>query len=239
MVEGYVGRTLELVRRVLTAAGLGSSDISEVVCVGGSTRIPMVRQRLAELFGKAPMTSINPDEVVAHGAAIQAGSLSGALVDGGMASSNAVATAATSPLVRGGSVGGAMGTPLVRPVLLDVAPASLGIATIGGFTEKLLEKNSPIPIERTRTFATGHDDQVRVAIDCCRGEARKYAENEPLGQLVLSELTPRPRGATKIDVTFRIDTDGILHVRAADADTGAAQVAQLSMLGAPSAPSEG
>ncbi|MEZ4366656.1 MAG: Hsp70 family protein [Kofleriaceae bacterium] len=236
MINGYVGRTIELCRNVLASAGLQPSQITDVLCVGGSTRIPLVRQRLAELFGKAPAIQINPDEVVAHGAAIQAGSLTGQLIEGtGMAARDAVPTAATSPLdpvVAAGGAAVATG-PLVRPLLLDVAPASLGLQTVGGYVEVVLAKNAPIPIERTRGFSTANDDQTRVAIDCCRGESRRYADNEPLGSLELLDLAPRPRGEVTIDVTFRIDPDGILHVRAADAATGVAQATRLSLLGAP------
>jgi molecular chaperone DnaK len=178
---------------------------------------------------------INPDEVVAQGAAIQAGSLSGKLVAGsGMGAKSAVTTTATSPLYSGvGGVAHDPKVPLPRPLLLDVTPATLSIATAGGYTERLLEKNAPIPIERTKLFTTARDNQTRVVIDCCRGESRRFTENEPLGTLVLEDLEPRPRGQVKIEVTFRVDTDGILHVRARDAVTGVAREAMLSVLGAP------
>jgi molecular chaperone DnaK len=120
-----------------------------------------------------------------------------------------------------------------RPVLLDVNPAALAIHTAGGFTERLLDKNSPIPIERTRIFTTSRDNQTRVEIDCCRGEARRYTENEPLGTLLLDGLEPRPRGDLKIEVQFRVDADGILHVRASDQMSGKHQEAHLQVLGAP------
>jgi molecular chaperone DnaK len=120
-----------------------------------------------------------------------------------------------------------------RPVLLDVNPATLAIHTAGGFTERLLDKNAPIPIERTRIFTTSRDNQTRVEIDCCRGEARRYTENEPLGTLLLDGLAPRPRGDLKIEVQFRIDADGILHVRASDQMSGKDQEAHLQVLGAP------
>jgi len=124
-------------------------------------------------------------------------------------------------------------TPLKRPVLLDVNPATLCIQTVGGFTERLLDKNAPIPIERSRMFTTARDAQTRVEIDCCRGENRKYDENEPLGTLALENLPSKPRGELKIEVSFRVDADGILHVKAADADSGVAQEAHLQVLGAP------
>ena len=232
MIGGYVQRTIDVTRQVLASANIDASRVSEVLCVGGSTRIPMVRQRLAELFGRQPNISINPDEVVAQGAAIQAGSLTGTLAPGtGMGARDVVATVGHSPLARGAVVlPETMGR---RPVLLDVNPATLAIHTAGGFTERLLDKNSPIPIERTRIFTTSRDNQTRVEIDCCRGEARRYTENEPLGTLLLDGLTPRPRGDLKIEVQFRIDADGILHVRASDQMSGKDQEAHLQVLGAP------
>jgi molecular chaperone DnaK len=234
LIIGYVDRTMEICRQALTAARVDPKQISEVLCVGGSTRIPLVRARIAEMFGKAPQARINPDEVVAHGAAIQAGSLSGNLIESTGMASRDVAPEALSPLVAGQKKSPAFGTPaLPRPILLDVNPASLGVQTAGGYTERLLEKNAPIPIERTRLFSTAHDQQTRVVIDCCRGEAKRYGDNEPLGQLVLDELPARARGQVKIEVTFRVDTDGILHVRAHDAETGAKKDVSLAVIGAP------
>jgi molecular chaperone DnaK len=232
LVNGYVSRTIEVTRQVLVAARVDARDISEVLCVGGSTRIPLVRQRLAEVFGKEPNSKINPDEVVSQGAAIQAGSITGNLASGtGMGARDAVATAGHSPLAHG-NVTLPMGQ-VKRPVLLDVNPATLAIQTAGGFTERLLDKNSPIPIERTRVFTTARDNQTRVEIDCCRGENRRYTENEPLGTLLLENLPGKLRGELKIEVSFRVDADGILHVRAADQISGAQQEAHLQVLGAP------
>jgi len=235
LISGYVDRTIEMCRAALTAARLDVSDVSEILCVGGSTRIPLVRKRLAELFRKEPQIKINPDEVVAQGAAIQAGSLSGNLASGsGMGVRDAVPTAALSPLSAGAEpLSFSTAAPLPRPLLLDVTPATLGISTAGGYCERLIEKNAPIPIERTKVFTTARDGQTKVIIDCCRGEHRKYAENEPLGQLVLDGLPPRPRGAVKIEITLRVDTDGILHCRARDVETGANQEVNLTILGAP------
>ena len=135
-----------------------------------------------------------------------------------MGQRDAVLTDAHSPLLYGG--GTPAKGPLQRPVLLDVNPSTLAIQTVGGFTDMLLEKNAPIPIERTRVFTTARDNQTRVEIDCCRGESRRYADNEPLGKLVLEALPAKPRGELKIEVSFRVDPDGILRVRAADADSG-------------------
>jgi molecular chaperone DnaK len=210
MISGYVERTIEVCRQVLTATDLTPSHVGDVICVGGSTRIPLVRERVAQLFGREPTIRINPDEVVAHGAAIQAGILVG-------------------------SGTGTMSAQQPRALLLDVTPATLGIGTAGGYVERLLEKNAPIPIERTRVFATAHDFQTRVVVDCCRGEARRFEDNEPLGSLVLDNLPKAARGDVRIEVTFRVDTDGILHVRAYDVNTGQQQEVSLNMLGAPSA----
>jgi molecular chaperone DnaK len=232
MIAGYVERTMEVTRQVLQSASIDPRAVTDVLCVGGSTRIPIVRQRLAEIFHREPNVAINPDEVVAQGAAIQAGSLTGNLSSGtGMGARDAVATAGHSPLARG-----ALTLPDItakRPVLMDVNPATLAIQTAGGFTERLLDKNAPIPIERTRIFTTSRDNQTRVEIDCCRGEARRYAENEPLGTLLLDGLAPQPRGDLKIEVQFRVDADGILHVRASDQGSGKQQEAHLQVIGAP------
>ncbi len=242
LVNGYVSRTIEVTRQVLTAAGLVTSQIADVLCVGGSTRIPLVRERLAELFRKEPNNQINPDEVVAQGAAIQAGSLTNTLVSSGMGARDAVATTGHSTLVGMGAQPGPGNTQpppmspqgmLKRPILMDVNPATLAIQTAGGFTERLLDKNAPIPIEKVRVFTTARDNQTRVEIDCCRGENRKYAENEPLGTLLLENLAAQRRGELKIEVSFRVDSDGILHVRATDQASGAAQEAHLQVLGAP------
>jgi len=234
LINGFIQRTIEVTRQVLTAANLEPRQIHEVLCVGGSKRIPIVRRRLTELFGKEPNIRINPDEVVAHGAAIQAGSLSGAITEGtGMGAMNAVPPPGISPLVIGRTKTGS--GPIKRPILLDVNPASLSIQTAGGFTEQLLTKNSPIPIERSRVFTTARDNQTRVEIDCCRGEAKRYSDNEPLGTLVLDKLPAKPRGDLKIEVAFRVDTDGILHVRASDSDSGMRQEVRLQVFGAPEA----
>jgi len=237
LVNGYIGRTIEVTRQVLAAAGLVPSQIADVLCVGGSTRIPLVRERLSELFRRDPNNQINPDEVVAQGAAIQAGSLTNTLVSSGMGARDVVATVGHTTLVGPGVMPAVVLSQgmVKRPVLLDVNPATLAIQTAGGFTERLLDKNAPIPIEKVRVFTTARDNQTRVEIDCCRGEARKYTENEPLGTLLLENLAPAKRGELKIEVAFRVDSDGILHVRATDQASGAQQEAHLQVLGAPTA----
>lgn len=238
LIAGYVDRTAEVCRQVVAAARLDMQDVKEVICVGGSTRIPLVRRRIADVFGRLPSISINPDEVVAQGAAIQAGSLSGKLTAAtGVAAKDAVpdASQAGAPL-ESGMFKMPDGEALERPLLLDVTPATLSIQTAGGYTEHLLEKNAPIPIERSKMFTTAHSNQERVVIECCRGEARRFDENEPLGTLILEDLPPAPRGELQIEVTFRVDTDGILHVRARDKKTGKNQEVQLNVIGAPVAP---
>ncbi|HEY0251937.1 MAG TPA: Hsp70 family protein, partial [Kofleriaceae bacterium] len=148
----------------------------------------------------------------------------------GMGARDAVVTQAHSPLLHGGAK---PQTNLARPILLDVNPSTLAIQTAGGYAERLLDKNAPIPIERSRVFTTARDNQTRVEIDCCRGESRRYAENEPLGKLVLDALPPKPRGDLKIEVAFRVDADGILQVSATDVDSGQRQEASLNVIGAP------
>jgi molecular chaperone DnaK len=232
LIAGYVNRTIEVTKQVLMQARLQPRDITDILCVGGSTRIPTVRQRIADTFRREPNIRINPDEVVAQGAAIQAGSLSGSIIAGsGMGARDAVLTEAHSPLYFGGAK--APAGPIARPILLDVNPSTLSIMTAGGFSERILDKNSPIPIERTKVFTTARDNQTRVEIACCRGESRRYAENEPLGALLLEGLQPRPRGEMKVEVCFRVDADGILAVSATDADSGARQEARMQVFGAP------
>ncbi len=244
LITGYVDRTVEVCRNVMVAANLEFHQLSEVICVGGSTRVPLVRQRIAELFQREPSIGINPDEVVGHGAAVQAATLSGHLDDAAPAPQpSALATMAlpgqAPPPVADPAQPSPASQPLpVRrdvPVLMDVTPASLRIATAGGYSEVILEKNAPIPIEHSKVFSPAHNDQPRVVIECCRGEARAFEDNEALGSLTLEGLPPATRAETRIEVTFRIDADGILQVRATDLKSGQAQEATLTVIGAPSA----
>jgi molecular chaperone DnaK len=204
LIVGYVDRTIEVCQQVLTATGVARGQIGDVILVGGSTRIPLVRQRVAEQFAREPVSRIDPDAVVAHGAAVQA-----AILTGGSA-------------VVGHSA-----------LLLDVTPATLGVATAGGYVDRILDRNSPIPIERSKMFTTAHDHQTRVVVECCRGEGKRFENNELLGSLILEDLPRRARGEVQIEVTFRVDTDGILHVRARDVRTGTEQQARLDVIGAP------
>jgi molecular chaperone DnaK len=201
-LEPLLKRTLAACDEVLAAAKLTASQIDDVIMVGGSTRIPAVRKGVERHFGRAPRTDINPDEVVAVGAAVQAASLAG----GGMALAH-------------------------RPILLDVTPRALGIAVAGGFAEPIVERNVPVPVEQTRVFSTSTDNQTKVIIQVCQGESRRFSENVPLGELTLNELRAGIRGEVKIEVTFKVDTNGILRVRARDPETGLATEAAVSVRG--------
>jgi molecular chaperone DnaK len=230
MIEGYVDRTIDVCRSVLTTADLEPGNIDDILMVGGSTRVPLVRQRLAEYFGKEPAAKINPDEVVAHGAAIQAAMLSGSVHQTPSDDAKLADNAAPINLGFGDSE-----APVSSALLLDVTPAALRIATAGGYTECFLEQNSPIPIERTQSFTTAQPNQERVVIQCFRGHESRQEDNELLGSLVLEEIPPGERGEAKIEVTFRVDPDCILHVRAKDLRTDQAVEARLNVIGAPMA----
>jgi molecular chaperone DnaK len=201
-VAPLVARTIHTCEEVLAAAQLTASQVDEVIMVGGSTRMPLVRSEVNRYFGRPPRTDINPDEVVAWGAAIQAEILANA---GSNVSSQAV--------------------------LLDVTPRALGIAVAGGYAEKVVDKNVPVPVEQTRLFATSADNQTVVRIQVCQGESRRFDENIALGELELAGIPAARRGEVKIEVTFRVDTNGILRVRARDAATGVAREAAVSVRG--------
>jgi molecular chaperone DnaK len=205
MIQPYVDRSIQGCQEVLVAAGFGSSMLSDLILVGGSTRVPMVRRRVSEYFARTPQTRINPDETVAYGAALQAA----ALVSGGLDPGK------------------------FYSLLLDVCPRGLGIAVAGGYNETIVEKNTPIPVERTRRFTTSKDFQTEVHIQVSQGEERVFADNERLGVLMLHGLSPRARGEAVIDVTFVIDGDGILNVRARDNVSGQETRATMQVIGAP------
>jgi molecular chaperone DnaK len=201
-IRGLVGRTIQTTQEVLASVGLSASQIDEVIMVGGTTRVPLVRAEVERYFGRPPRIDLNPDEVVAWGAAIQAENLAHA---GESLTSHAV--------------------------LLDVTPRALGIAVAGGFAERILDRNVPVPVEQTRIFTTSADNQSAVRIQVCQGESRRFDENVPLGELELSNLPPARKGEVAIEVTFRVDTNGILRVRARDAATGAAREAAVNVRG--------
>jgi molecular chaperone DnaK len=188
MIEDLLTRTMKIVDSALAAAKLTPEDIDQVVLVGGSTRIPKVQELVAGKFTKGKINKeINPDEVVALGAAIQAAILAGEMDE---------------------------------VVLLDVTPLTLSIETLGGIATPIIERNTTIPVERTKTFTTAEDYQTQVEIHVVQGERKMAADNKSLGRFVLSGLPPAPRGVPQIDVTFSIDADGILHVTAKDRATG-------------------
>ena len=190
LTADLVERTKEPVRRALADAGLSASDIDQVLLVGGSTRIPAVVEAVRNETGKEPNKSVNPDEVVAMGAAIQGGVISGDVKD---------------------------------IVLLDVTPLSLGIETMGGVFTKLIERNTTIPTSKSQVFSTAADNQPAVDVHVLQGERPMAADNKTLGRFQLTDIPAAPRGVPQIEVTFDIDKNGIVNVRAKDLGTGKEQ----------------
>ncbi len=188
--SGLIERTMKPTRQALRDAKLSPSDIDKVVLVGGSTRIPAVQEAIKKFIGKEPSKGVNPDEVVAMGAAIQGGVLAGDVKD---------------------------------IVLLDVTPLSLGIETLGGVFTKLIERNTAIPTEKSQIFSTAADNQSSVDIHVLQGEREMAADNKTLGRFQLTDIPPAPRGIPQIEVTFKIDTNGIVNVSAKDKATGKSQ----------------
>ena len=182
--------TKEPVRRALSDAGLSASEIDQVILVGGSTRIPAVVEAVRKETGKEPNKSVNPDEVVAMGAAIQGGVISGDVKD---------------------------------IVLLDVTPLSLGIETMGGVFTKLIDRNTTIPTSKSQVFSTAADNQPAVDVHVLQGERPMAADNKTLGRFQLTDIPAAPRGVPQIEVTFDIDKNGIVNVRAKDLGTGKEQ----------------
>ena len=183
LIAPLVEATLGPCRMALEDAGLTAGQIDEIVLVGGSTRVPLVRRRVQELFGKTPHSQLNPDEVVALGAAVQAQILAGGITD---------------------------------MLLLDVTPLSLGIETLGGIVSLLIPRNTTIPTRKTEIFSTAEDNQSAVDIKVYQGERPIAADNILLGQFRLEGIASGPRGQPQIEVTFDIDSNGILNVSARD-----------------------
>jgi molecular chaperone DnaK len=198
LVADLIDRTAAPCLDALQAAGLKPSDVDQVILVGGQTRTPKVQRMVAELFGREPNREINPDEVVAIGAAIQGGVLKGEIKD---------------------------------VVLLDVTPLSLGLETHGGVFEKLIERNSTIPTKNTKVFTTVADNQSVVEIHVLQGEREVARENKSLGRFELVGIPAAPRGVPQIEVTFAIDSNGIVNVSARDLATGKAQGIQINPAG--------
>ncbi|HVN75972.1 MAG TPA: molecular chaperone DnaK [Thermoanaerobaculaceae bacterium] len=198
LVADLVRSTLEPCRNALEAAGLKPNQVQQVILTGGQTRMPLVARTVAEFFGRAPSREINPDEVVAVGAAIQGGIVLGEIKD---------------------------------LVLLDVTPLSLGIETRGGLFTKLIERNSTIPTRKSQIFTTVTDNQHSVEIQVLQGERELATENKSLGRFELVGIPPAPRGVPQIEVTFAIDSNGIVQVTARDLATGREQSIQVNPAG--------
>ena len=196
LTQDLTHRTFKVCEEALRSAGLLAADLDSVILVGGPTRLPMIREAVQGFFGKEPQHHVDPEEVVATGAAIHAASL--------------------------------METEQ-KTFLLDVTPLSLRLGISGGLAETIIEKNTPIPIEQTRTFTTTRDNQDAVAIRIYQGESRVAAENELLGEFEFPGLRPAKRGEVAIDVTFEINPEGIVDVIAKDAETGRRQATTVHL----------
>jgi len=195
LCEDLIQRSVAPVRQALADANLKASDIHEVILVGGQTRMPRIQQLVHELFGREPHKGVNPDEVVAVGAAIQGGVLSGDVKD---------------------------------VLLLDVTPLTLGIETLGGVFTRMITRNTTIPTKKTEIFSTASDNQPSVEIHVLQGEREMASYNRTLGRFHLDGIPPAPRGIPKVEVTFDIDANGILHVSAKDLGTGKQQAITIT-----------
>lgn len=198
LIADMVEKVVEPCRKCMKDAKIFESDIDEVILVGGSTRIPAVQAKVEEIFGKTPHRGINPDEVVAMGAAIQGGILSG-------------------------------DSDVKDVLLVDVTPLTLGIETLGGVSTPLIERNSSVPTSKSQVFSTAADNQTSVEVHVVQGERPMATDNKSLGKFILEGIAPAPRGVPQIEVSFDIDSNGILNVKAVDKGTGKEQ--QISITG--------
>lgn len=190
IAKEFIDRSIAITKDVVKDSGFSLNDINEVILVGGQTRMPAIQTAVKEFFGKEPNRSINPDEVVAAGAAIQGGILQGDVRD---------------------------------VLLLDVTPLSLGIETLGGVATKLIDKNTTIPASKSQTFSTASDNQTSVEIHAVQGERPMAADNKTLGRFVLEGIPPAQRGMPQVEVSFDLDANGILTVKAKDKTSGKEQ----------------
>ncbi|HPR84236.1 MAG TPA: molecular chaperone DnaK [Candidatus Paceibacterota bacterium] len=190
LAQEFIDRSIEITKRAIEASPFKIEDIDEVILVGGQTRMPAVIEAVKKLFNKEPNRTINPDEVVALGAAVQAGVLQGDVKD---------------------------------VLLLDVIPLSLGIETLGGVATKLIERNTTIPTSKSQVFSTAADNQTSVEIHITQGERPMAGDNKSLGRFILDGIPPAPRGMPQIEVSFDVDTNGILNVTAKDKASGKEQ----------------
>ncbi len=190
LVDDLITGSFIPVEQALKDAGVKKTEISEVVLVGGMTRMPKVQAEVERFFGKEPHKGVNPDEVVAVGAAVQAGVITGDVKD---------------------------------VVLLDVTPLTLGLETMGGVRTPLIPRNTTVPTSKSQVFSTAADNQTQVEINVLQGEREMAADNKSLGRFILDGIPPAPRGVPQVEVTFDIDTNGILHVTAKDKTSGKEQ----------------
>ncbi|MBD3279833.1 MAG: molecular chaperone DnaK [Candidatus Pacebacteria bacterium] len=190
LVDDLIKRSIEPVKKALKDAKIKAKDVDEIILVGGQTRMPKIQETVKEFFGREPHKGVNPDEVVAVGAAVQAGVIGGDVKD---------------------------------VVLLDVTPLTLGLETEGGVRTPLIERNTTIPTSKSQVFSTAADNQTQVEINVLQGEREMAKDNKSLGRFILDGIPPAPRGVPQVEVTFDIDSNGILNVTAKDKNTGKEQ----------------